>query len=354
MADDVREAARAWDALAAALQSAGQRLAGDTQGLSEWEQADGYRALLRALHNQLGRFEVDRERPELVPFNGWRQKFFMDNPDFLYWVADLNPDRRYRVRGHAGDAAYISLTGYRSDEGRARAVERFDSDTVGLDTAGNYDVTIGGPPHHPISLWVRHFHGDVRRQQLGACSIEPLDPVPPPPPIEPGRFAHQLRRLAATIESVVPVFAAAASADAATPNTIRPWAEMTGGAIYTEPGIAYLRGGWQLDDGETLVIEGTAPPARYWNILLYSRFLNSLDHRHRRVSATSTTATVVDGRYRFVLAARDPRVDDADWLDTEGRPFGIVVMRFLQAASEPEVPAVRRVRLSELATRSVG
>ena len=170
--------------------------------------------------------------------------------------------------------------------------------------------------------------------------------------IEPQRFAHQLRRLSATIESLVPVFAAAAKADAAEPNTLRPWAEMTGGAVYTEPGIAYLRGGWQLADGEALVIEGEAPRCRYWNILLYSRFLNSLDHRHRRVSATGATAKVVDARYRFVLAAQDPGVPSADWLDTEGRPFGIVVMRFLQPDSEPKVPAVRKVRLSEL--RSAG
>jgi hypothetical protein len=121
---------------------------------------------------------------------------------------------------------------------------------------------------------------------------------------------------------------------------------MTGGAVYTEPGIFYLRGGWQLEDGEALVIEGEAPRCRYWNILLYSRFLNSLDHRHRRVSATGVTARVVDGRYRFVLAARDPRMASADWLDTEGRPFGIAVMRFLQPDSEPKLPAVRKVRLA--------
>ena len=149
MSDETREVAQAWAALTAALQSAGSRLADQTQSLTEWEQADGYRALLRALHNQLGRFEVDRDRPELVPFNGWRQKFFMDNPDFLYWVADLHPERRYRVRGNAGDAAYVSLTAYRSDAGKVRAVERKDSDTIGLDASGGYDVTVGGPPAFP-------------------------------------------------------------------------------------------------------------------------------------------------------------------------------------------------------------
>jgi hypothetical protein len=177
MAEPANEVEAAWEAVAAALQSAGRRLAEHTGALSDWEQADGYRALLRALHNQLGRFGVDRDRPELVPFNGWRQKFFMDNPDFLYWVADLHPDRRYRVRGHAGDAVYVSLTAYRSDEGRARAALRLDSDTIGLDAARGYDVTLGGSPGRPTSLWVRHFHGDVKSERLGACTIEPLEPA---------------------------------------------------------------------------------------------------------------------------------------------------------------------------------
>jgi hypothetical protein len=123
---------------------------------------------------------------------------------------------------------------------------------------------------------------------------------------------------------------------------------MTGGAVYTEPGIHYVRGGWQLAEDEALVIEGEVPRCRYWNVLLYSRFLNSLDHRHRRVSATGATATLTGARYRFVLAARDPVLAGADWLDTEGRPFGIVVMRFLQPDSEPKLPAARKVRLADL------
>jgi len=345
VSDETHELARAWEALASALRTAGQRLTELTAGLPPWEQADGQRALLRALNNQLGRFEVDRGRPELVPFNGWRQKFFMDNPDFLYWVADLDPERRYRVRGDAGDAAYVSLTAYRSEEGTVRAVERFDGDTLGLDASGAYDVTVGGSPANPINLWVRHFHGDVKTERTGWCAIEPLEEVPTAPVIEPARFAHQVRRLATTLEGLVPVFAAAAKADAASPNTLRAWSEMTGGAVYTEPGISYLRGGWQLADDEALVIEGRAPSCRYWNILLYSRFLNSLDHRHRKVSATHATARLVDGRYRFVLAPRDPGPASGDWLDTEGRPFGIVVMRFLQPVSEPELPVVRKIRL---------
>jgi hypothetical protein len=131
------------------------------------------------------------------------------------------------------------------------------------------------------------------------------------------------------------------------PNEVRHWSEMAGGAAFTEPGIHYLRGAWQLADGEALVVEGEPPPCRWWNVLLYSRFLNSLDHRARSVSRTDATARLVDGRYRFVISGRDPG-GGWDWLDTEGRPFGLFVFRFLQPDHEPELPTVRRCGVDEL------
>lgn len=358
-----RAEVEAWSELLDGLRRAGERLAADTEALDEVERADGFRALVRALHNQLGRFEVDRERPELVPFNGWRQKLFMDNPDFRYWVADIAPDRRYRIDGNRGAAAFLSITAY---VGRgatdAGATGRLDSDSMTFAADGGFTVTVGGSepvdggdwlplPDGANALWVRQFHDDVRTDALGWCAIEPLDPPPPPPPIEPGRFAHQLQRLGSTMALVPAVFAAAAAAEDAQVNEIRHWSEMTGGAVYTEPGIHYLRGGWQLAPGEALVVEGPVVACRYWNVLLHSRFLNSLDHRYRSVSRTGATATVVDGRYRFVLAAADPGPGDHDWLDTEGRPFGILVLRWLHAVATPELPSVRRCSLDAVGER---
>src|SRR5262245_51460848 len=202
MADDDENAttpADAWRAFVAGLGEAGERLARRTESLSREEQADGFRALLRALHNQLGRFEVDRERPELVPFNGWRQKFLMDNPDFLYWVADLRADRRYRVTGQRGDAVFVSLTAYAAaDVTSAAATARIDSDALHFDRDGRFAVTVGGErppagdwlplPEDARLLWVRMFHEDVRRDALGSCAIEALDAGAPPPAIDAARF----------------------------------------------------------------------------------------------------------------------------------------------------------------------
>lgn len=352
-----RPEVQAWNQFVDALKTAGSQVATDTAELPEPERADGFRALLRAVSNQLGRLEVDRERPELVAFNTWRQKFFMDNPDFHYWVADIRAGDGYRIRGNRGDAAYVSITVYSGDFTAAQAAARTDSDAMTFDEDGNYEVVLGGDPQstgdrldlpgQATAVWVRHFHDAVRTDRPGRCVIDPLSAPPVPEPIDPARFSRQLSKAAKAATFVPHVWKAARADDEAAPNQLRHWTEMASGAAYTEPDIHYLRGGWKLTTGEGLLIEGDLVDCRYWNILAYSRFLNSLDHRYRDVSYTGSTATIVDRRYRFIAAATDPGVAGLDWIDTEGREFGIVVMRFLQPARTPEAPTARLVRLSE-------
>lgn len=362
VAVEPRPEVAAWNAFVDGLRTAGEQLAHDTADLPETERADGFRALLRGLSNQLGRLEVDRDKPDLIEFNGWRQKFLMDNPDFRYWVADIRRDGRYRIRGNRGDAAYVSITVYGAGGSDTQATARIDSDAIAFDADGSYEVTVGGArpvagdwldlPERATAIWVRHFHDEVQTDRLGWCAIEPTEAPPIPAPTEPAKFGKQLTKASAVVTHLPRIWDAAAAADRAEPNELRHWTEMTGGAVFTEPAIHYLRGGWQLGPGEALLIEGELVPCRYWNILAYSRFLNSLDYRHRRVSYTGAAASLDGPRYRFVVSATDPGPAAGDWIDSEGRPFGIVVMRFLQPEQEPVVPSTRVVRLTDLAEPS--
>lgn len=347
----------AWNELAESIRRAGERVGQLTADLDEAERADGLQSVLRALNNHLGRFEIDRERPELVFFNGPRQKFFMDNPDFRYWVADIRGDRSYRITGTVGDAAFQSVTVYAGTAMAATATARIDSDDLRVDDDGRFELTLSREQPArgawlPLTddatmVWVRQFHEDVANDRLGDCAIEPLDDPGPASMSAEDEMARRLRRLGRSVAIVPEVFAMSWKAEADTPNQLRHWSEMTGGAGMTEPDIHYLRGSWQLAPGEALVVEGSTVPCRYWNILLYSRYLNSLDFRSRSVSRTSGTARLHDGRYRFVIAAEDPG-DHVDWLDTEGRTFGLVVMRWLQPSTSVPVPTTRVVTLRAL------
>jgi len=281
----------------------------------------------------------------------------MDNPDYRYWITDIGDGTGYRITGNVGSSVYQSITAY---AGRgiadATAVARIDSDDLAVDADGNFVVTLTRestqqPSHAEIpegtsSVWVRYIHNEQAPIDPGTCRIERLGPAGPATAPDDAKFARDLSRLGAFISQVPRAFELSAAEDLANTNIVRHWSAMTGGAAFTEPGIHYLRGSWSLAPDECLVIDGPLASCRHWNIVLYSRFLNSLDYRNRTVSRTPANATIADGRFRFALAGRDPGIQGYDWLDTEGRAFGIFVMRFLQPESEPELPDVRVVSLA--------
>jgi hypothetical protein len=72
------------------------------------------------------------------------------------------------------------------------------------------------------------------------------------------------------------------------------------------------------------------------------------DARRRRISVTGVAAARrPDGGVRFVVAARDPGIPTANWLDTGGRHRGFVTFRWLDNPEPPEI-ATRVVPLDEV------
>ncbi|MGE2737869.1 DUF1214 domain-containing protein [Mycolicibacterium vaccae] len=344
-----------WQTFVDGLRAAGENMTSATAALDEVDRADGQRALVRAVNNLMGRLETDPDRPELVPFNGRRQKFFMDNPDYRYWITDIRDDRSYRITGNIGESVYQSVTVYSgTGVADAAAVARLDSDSMSVDDAGNFTITLSPRdsglrlPSGSSSVWVRYVHRGPDPGDPGWCRIEVVGDDPGPDVGASGDLERALKRVGRTVAALPQVLEFAVAEDVAAPNAARHWSAMAGGAAFTEPGIHYVRGAWSLGDDEALILEGLPPACRHWNIVLYNRFLNSLDHRHRTVSRTDASSTLTDGGYRFALAARDPGLAGYDWLDTEGRRFGVFVMRFLHADVPPELPVARRVRIGEL------
>jgi hypothetical protein len=268
MSEEKTDAAASWTRLVESLAQAGQRMETATTHLSAQERADGYRALTRALANQLGRLEVDDAQPELAPFNLWRQKFYMDNPDVLYWVAEIAKGGRYRIDGVARGAVFTSINVYAGAGLQAQTVARVTSDALTLDAEGRFSLTLGGAeaeaqgqwapiPEGANMVWVRQFYDDLAAMD-GDCSIVRLDRQAAPAFIEPERFARRLANMGATLGQASKVLAKNIDGGAEPHNAMREWSEMQGGAVYTEPGIHYQRGAWDLKAGEALVIEGQA------------------------------------------------------------------------------------------------
>jgi hypothetical protein len=83
-------------------------------------------------------------------------------------------------------------------------------------------------------------------------------------------------------------------------------------------------------------------------VSLWNRFLQTLDYANRPVSRNRAQTTLrPDGSFEIVLAHGDP--GHPNWLDTEGRAFGLVFWRFFLAEGEVETPRAEVVPFATIA-----
>ena len=103
----------------------------------------------------------------------------------------------------------------------------------------------------------------------------------------------------------------------------------------------YVSAGFVLRPGQALVVRGRYPRCRFANVVLWNRFIQSLDYTTRQISLNRTQTTLEpDGSFKIVIAGSDPGVPN--WLDTEGRTDGMVWWRFLLPEENIE-PLISRV-----------
>ena len=131
-----------------------------------------------------------------------------------------------------------------------------------------------------------------------------------------------------------------------TPNVFNP-PEKPGDLAFSAMDIAYTMAPYVIGPDQALVMTGRFPECRFANVCLWNRFIQSFDFNNRRISLNrKQTVLEPDGSFRMVLAHRDPGVPN--WLDTEGRPFGMVYWRFLLPEGEIETPRAEVVELASL------
>jgi hypothetical protein len=98
--------------------------------------------------------------------------------------------------------------------------------------------------------------------------------------------------------------------------------------------ISYSFGFFELDDDEALVIDANVAGARFWDVQLYTvGWFEPFDYANHATSRNHTQSHVdADGRAHVVVAHRDPGV--RNWLDTEGRPEGMITYRWIDVDAD--------------------
>ncbi|MBW1883147.1 MAG: DUF1214 domain-containing protein [Deltaproteobacteria bacterium] len=331
--------------------------------------SDGHRFILHVLQTALFlRFEYDPERPAFRRIISPTRKLLGDQPDAIYFEAPIQGDRRYRIRGNTAGAVYTSFTIEAGGEvgGYPERTDGAINDTqitVGED--GSYEILLGpdvsGPntielPADARSVTTRSYFETLQSVAADQLKVVPIaiapviDPGPSASP-DDASIARSIRRVISylrgvTVDQPLPDPAKQPSWVSMVPNQIPPPAKPSGMA-FAAPDNAYASAPYVLRPDQALVMEGRFPRCRFASVMLWNRYLQSYDYSSRQISLNrAQTKLEADGSYRIVLAGRDPGVPN--WIDTEGRPSGLVYWRFLLPDGEIVTPRARVVRLSEL------
>jgi hypothetical protein len=367
----------AFDALLASLAKIrDEYLHDEARAHDELETVEGFGYVLQMVgHVSEFLIEADRERPRFSLIVSPARKILGDNPDSIYHQAAIRGDRAYRIKGRRTGQDYISFTVHGTDPtggyGGPVLADINDGDLV-FDADDRYEIVLSAdpPPDGDRAVWVRldpdartvlvrnYFqhetsaHNDPEIHVV--LDIEPLDDLGPSPQLTDAEMAGRIHDAAAMLEAItiglrvfgepakVP-FVANEPNSVGTPFSFRATGEAVAGAV----DIFYSSGTFQLGPDEALVMEGTIPPSRFTNVMLWNVHMQTLDYRTRCNSLNQAQiAPEPDGSYRIVISAQDPGVPN--WLDTSGHRRGTIFWRFLLPESQPETPQCRVVDVADL------
>jgi hypothetical protein len=338
--------------------------------MNESDVVAAHRALMHLIEGGIvGYFERDPAHPEFRRIVTPSRKFTGDNPDAIYYDAAIDDQHEYVVRGSMDGAVYVSIT-IEIGAGEGALAERTGgviNDTgFDVDAQGRFEIHLGGERRErgwlalePGSdrITTRHYYeDDVPRAadplHAPVLEIEVLGGGGPPAPPDDAAVAGGIRHVARFIRGRTLEMPPLANSDpppfvSIVPNLF-PQPVLPGDFGLAAFDAHYSMAPYVLGPDQALVITGRWPECRCANVCLWTRHQQTFDYCNRTVSLNRRqTETEADGSFRMLLAHRDPGVPN--WIDTEGRPFGIVFWRFMLVEGEVVCPTAEVVPFTQVA-----
>lgn len=349
----------AWRDWCRRLESAGTEILGDGFLDSPRDRAEGFRWLTRLLVHatQLELETGDPRHPDFLRYETPHNQWGGPNPDNIYLRATIDPACRYRIWSNVTRVrqAIFSLHEGEMHLGEFGVYAERSLPDFEIDADGSLEIHLA-PEEQPRNwmptdprarlLTIRIFQSDWERDAAPTFHIERVGAEGVPrPPLEPAFVARALDRAATWVERSVPFWNdyTAQGWKRAAPNVANPARSAPGGA----DNILYGSCFFELAEDEALLLGCETPDADYWGFTLHTLGrLESGDFAERQTSLNGhQTHLDSDGAVRIVLAGNDPGAPN--WIDTEGRPRGLLVYRFVWARTNP-VPSAQVVPLREL------
>nr|WP_221471335.1 hypothetical protein [Amycolatopsis umgeniensis] len=334
---------------------------------TEQDLVEGYDYLAGSIRASLQMaWAYERDYPYFTQSTGPYTKMGLDNPDTLYFNANIREDREYVVTGTRGSTADVSfqvLNGDYSPVEVPDSLAAFDDREIEIAEDGSFELRFGPPKPDPGSnyfvlgpgssmLVVREVHSDWATERRGTIQIQCADTAGgAPAPLTRDALAKRYGVTGKILLSRLRTFLAFPkwfylNLPVNTMTEPRP----TPGGLTTQYSSA---GHYELGDEEVMIVTVPRSDAPYQGIQLGSIWYLSLDYINHQTSLTADQARVdPDGKIRFVISERDPGL--ANWLERTGHDRGYVQIRWqrlsraLDAADGPEVEVVK---FGELADR---
>jgi hypothetical protein len=281
----------------------------------------------------------------------------LDNPDTLYFHANLRDDAEYLVtgvRGSTRDLNFQVLAGDYTPVDVPDSPTAFDDRSLAVGPDGVFQLRLGpdvtGPNTVRLTpgasmLLVRECYSDWATERRGTIRIERVGTAgQAPAPLTGEQLERRYKAAGKSLVNRLKTFLAFPEwfyLDLPVNTMTEP--RLTPGGLSTQFSSA---GHYELSDDEVMVVTVPASDAPYQGIQLGSRWYISLDYLNHQTSLTADQARPdADGNLRFVISERDPGL--ANWLERTGHDRGYVQIRWqrlsreLEPADGPQIDVVK-------------
>ncbi|MFI5956056.1 hypothetical protein [Cryptosporangium sp. NPDC051539] len=329
---------------------------------TEQDLLEGYDYLAGSIKASLHMaWAYDREFPYFTQSTGPYTKMALDNPDTLYFNANLRPEAEYVVTGRRGttrDLSFQVLSGDYSTAEVPNSPSAFDDRSIDINDDGTYELRFGPGPAarnyvtlapDATTLAVREVFSDWATERRGEIRIHRVDTLGGAP--TPLTAAQMKKRYEVAGKMLI--------------SRLKTWLQfpewfylnlpvntltsprLTPGGLSTQYSAV---GHYELPDDVALVVTVPKSDAPYQGMQLGSRWYTSLDYQYHQTSLTTDQAAVdPDGLIRFVISERNPGL--TNWIERTGHDRGFVQIRWQRVAREmtaADGPSVELVPVDEL------